>query len=82
MQDNIETEINSILLKNWNILKKAFDSGKRELHMSDLDKLGFDFNYQTNQMKNQDNEQLFEFTFEYGIGKAKNGYCEIIKLPF
>ena len=77
---NIETEINAVLLKNRNILKLFFESGKTKVLKIELLGIGFDFSYHTSNMLNQDSEQKFDFVYNYGIGKVDEEYFEIIRI--
>lgn len=79
---DIETEINSILLMNRNVLKWNHDRKQKRVSKIELVLQGFVFPYHTHEMKHQDRDQLFEFCYEYGIGKLYGDWYEIIRLPF
>jgi hypothetical protein len=81
MEKDIVKEIDSILLKNRNILKENFVAGKIKISEIELMISGFNFAYHTSQLKHEDGLRIFDFSYEYGIGKMDDGFIEIIKFP-
>jgi hypothetical protein len=79
---DLEIEINTVLIKNRDILKSIFDTGERTVSKPELIVLGFDFSCHTSRMKNQDTEQPFMFVYNYGIGKVEETIFLIVRLPY
>ncbi len=78
-RNKIVRNIDTILKKNRNILKRFNPTGLSEVKPSDLEKDGFNFNYFTNYWKNQNN-QVYLLCYEYGYRKIKNGTKVLIIL--
>jgi hypothetical protein len=81
MDDTIVHETNAILAENRNILQRNYLRGKTRINTIELIDRGFSFSYHTHELKHQDSEAIFEFCYDYGIGKLKDDWYEIIWLP-
>ena len=81
MAGNIILETNAILLRNRNVLQEIYMRGKTRINTVELIERDFDFEHHTHQLRHQDIEQVFKFSYDYGIGKLKDDYFVIIRLP-
>jgi hypothetical protein len=80
MQNNIEKKINSILFRNRNILKKNYFEGEVKMSKSELIAKGFDFKYHTHQIKHQELNETFVFSYDFGINEFGTDLFEVVSL--
>lgn len=75
---NYMRSVNSILRKNWKILKDLNKSGKTTTHREKLLKNGYDFNYCTNTYTTKAGD-MYRFCYEQGIKELDNGFILIVR---
>ena len=77
---NLVRNINNILKRNRRILEDLNPGGKTKTTRKKLLSKGFDFEYHTHVMKNQDSEEMLAFCCDFGVGKVNNDRYEIISM--
>lgn len=74
---NFIRNINVILKKNRNILKKLNPTGKAKVRKQELVTLGFNFKYFTNLYKTKDGRYYY-FVYEHGYIDLGNDYFALV----
>lgn len=75
--NNYVRKINGILRKNRKILENLTPNGKSKVHLKQLKKQGFDFEYNTNQYVTRSGN-VYYFCYEYGYLKLENDFYALV----
>lgn len=75
--NNHVRQVNSTLRKNRQILKELNPTGKTRVHLSQLQKRGFDFTYHTNLYVTKSGN-TYHFCYEQGYLKLENNYFALV----
>jgi hypothetical protein len=75
--DNYTRRVNNILKKNRKILQELNPGGKTKVHLNQLIRKGFDFNYLTNLYITK-NGNTYYFIYEHGYLKLENDFFALV----
>ena len=76
--NNYIRTVNSILRKNRKILEDLTPKGKAKVHLNQLKKQGYNFDYFTNQYITR-NGNVYFFCYEYGYLKLENDFFALVQ---
>ena len=71
-------KVNTILRKNRKILEDLNPTGKSKVHIQQLRKKGFDFDYHTN-LYTTKNGHTYHFCYEHGYLQLENDFFALVK---
>lgn len=71
-------KINIVLRKNRRILEELNPNGKTKVHLQQLKKKGFDFDYHTN-LYTTKNGHTYHFCYEHGYLKLEGDFFALVK---
>lgn len=75
--NNYMRNVNNALKKNRRILSELNPNGKATVHINQLQKLGYDFNYLTNIYKTKTGKTYY-FCYEYGYLPLENNFFALV----
>lgn len=75
--DNYIRRVNNILKRNRKILQELNPTGKIKIHLNQLKRKGFDFNYHTNLYITQSGNTYY-FIYDQGYLKLENDFFALV----
>ena len=76
--NNYIRKINGVLRKNRKILEELNPKGKSKVHLQQLKKKGFDFEYHTNIYTTKTGNK-YHFCYEHGYLKLENDFYALVR---